>query len=321
MNAKKVIQAIKKCSRFLIVSHVDLEGDALGSELALASLLNKLGKTAYIVTSDKKLVDNYKFLYGGKKIYRRLDSDKFEAVFIIDCANRERIGKISNLIGRKKLIINIDHHRDNQKFGQVNWIDPQASSTGEMIYRLFELTRTKLGKQDALTIYTAILTDTGSFRHANTTSRVFQICSRLLEFGVEPVKVYTKIYENNSAQDIALAAQIISKISFAANNRIAWLAINQSSLKQIQGKHEVFDKLLDFARSIGTVKVVLIFSQVNKGLIKLNLRSKSPVDVQKVARAFGGGGHKFASGCKFKGTLKQAKQALLKRVKQALKHP
>ncbi len=318
MSAQKIIESIKKHSKFLITSHLNLEGDALGSQLALASLLRKSGKTAYIVTGDKKLVENYSFLHSGEKIYRSLNNDKFEVAFILDCSNRQRIGALTNSIGNKKLIINIDHHKDNEKFGQINWIDPKASSTGEMIYRLFELARTKLSRKDALSIYTAILTDTGSFRHSNTTSCVFRICSRLLKLGVEPVKVYAKIYENNTLQDMALAAKVISKISFAANNKIAWVKIGKHIFRRIKGKHEIFDKISAFAKSIRTVKVVIIFSQADERLVKINLRSKSPVDVQKIAQAFGGGGHKFASGCTIKGSLKEAEETVLKRVKKAV---
>ena len=318
MSAQKVIESIKKHSKFLITSHLNLEGDALGSNLALASLLRKLGKTAYVVTGDKKLVENYSFLYSKEKIYHKLNNDKFEAVFILDCPNRQRIGALSNSIGNKKLIINIDHHKDNEKFGQINWIDPKASSTGEMIYRLFKLARTKLNRKDAHSIYTAILTDTGSFRHANTTGNVFSICSKLLEFGIKPVQIYTKIYENNTAEEMALTAKMASKMCFAANNKIAWVKIDKDIYKKIKGKHEIFDKILSFGKSIKTVKVVVIFSQTDGQLVKVSLRSKTPVDVQKIASFFGGGGHKFASGCTIKGSLKEAKKAVLKRVKKAV---
>ncbi len=318
MSARKVIKAIKSYSKFLITSHIDLEGDALGSELALASLLRKMGKTAYIVNDDRTIA-NYRFLPGVKKVSSSLNRRQFQAAFIVDCPVKRRVGKVTRLVGSDKPIINVDHHIDNENFGRINWVEPRASSTGEMIYRLFELTRTNLDRNDALNIYTAILTDTGSFRYSNTTSRVFYIASQLLKLGIEPDEIYAKIYENNSPQDATVVGEMIARMSFAADNQIAWVIIPQSVFKTMQGGRETIDRILDFAKSISTVKVVIIFRQIEKRLVKLNLRSKRPVNVQKIAKIFGGGGHKLASGCVIKASLKQAEQSVLKQAKRALK--
>ena len=316
MIVNQVIRAIDTYSKFLITSHVGLEGDALGSELALSSLLRKLGKTVYIVNEDR-VPQCYNFLPGINKICRGLRRPDFQAAFIIDCADIERIGRVIHLVDRKP-IINIDHHLGNKNFGKINWVDPGASSIGEMIYTLFKLTQRKLDKDDATNIYTAILTDTGSFRYSNTTSHTLYICSQLLRSGINPVEIYSKIYENNSLQDAIYMARIISRISFAANNRIAWAEINKSEFKKLKGKQEIFDRIFDFAKSIKTVKVIVIFCQLNRGLVKLKFRSKSPVDVQRIAAVFGGGGHRFASGCLIKATLKEAKQAVFREIEQAL---
>jgi phosphoesterase RecJ-like protein len=187
-----------------------------------------------------------------------------------------------------------------------------------MIYRLFEFTQTRLDKKDALNVYTAILTDTGSFRHSNTTSATLRIASELLKFGIEPAKTYSRVYENNSVGNILLVAKIISKISFGASNKIAWVKVRIPEFKKIQAGGEILDKILDFAKSVNTVKVVIILSQVKKGLVKLNFRSKSPIDVQRIAKLYGGGGHKFASGCTIEGSLKEAEHKVLRQVKKAL---
>jgi phosphoesterase RecJ-like protein len=316
MRATKVIDAIKKYSKFLITSHISLEGDALGSELALASLLKKLGRQAFIVNGDTT-PSNLKFLPGKKKLYHRLIKPTFEAVFIVDCPNKHRIGPVLTLLDDSKPIINIDHHIGNKKFGEINWCDPKASSAGEMVYRLFELTQTKLDKKDALNLYTAMLTDTGCFRYANTTSTTLLIASELLKFGIEPAKIYARIYENNSVQELIYMAKIISRMSFAANNKIAWIKINKTEFKRIKGKQELLDKVFDFARSINTVKVVIVFCQLNSRLVKLSFRSKKPIDVQKIALFFGGGGHKYASGCVIKGNIKEIEKRILKQVKRA----
>lgn len=317
MSAKRIVKAIKNYSSFLITSHIDAEGDALGSELALVSLLRKLGKTAFILNRDKAS-SNYSFLPGVKNISQRLNKRNYQAVFIIDCPEKHRIGSVLKLIDQTKPVINIDHHMDNNQFGRINWVDSNASSTGEMIYQLFRLTQTKLDKKDALNIYTAMLTDTGSFRHANTTPATHLIVSELLKFGLEPTKIYAKIYENNSVASVLLIAQLISRMSVSANHKIVSVKINKEIFKKIKSRHEILDEILDFMRSIKTAKVIIVFCQLQDQLIKVSLRSKSPINIQKVAKSFGGGGHKFASGCSIKGGLKEAEHLLLKEVKRLI---
>lgn len=317
MSAKKIIQAIKRYSKFLITSHIDLEADALGSELALASLLRKLGKSAFIVNAGRTS-SIYRFLPGVETVSHHLAGRRAEAAFIIDCSNKSRAGYLADLINRDLPIINIDHHIGNKNFGHVNWVDSSASSTGEMIYELFELFKVGLDKSDALNIYTAILTDTGSFRHSNTSARTHHICSKLLGQGINPAKIYAQIYENNSLKDMRLLLKVTSRLHVVAKNRIAWIRINRSAFKGLKASPQILDRILDFAKAIDSVKVVLIFSQKGTGVVKLNLRSKSPVNVQRVAQSFGGGGHRFASGCTIKGSLKDVEKMVLKQVKKAL---
>ncbi|MBN2097396.1 MAG: bifunctional oligoribonuclease/PAP phosphatase NrnA [Candidatus Omnitrophica bacterium] len=317
MSAKKVIKAIRQYRGFLISSHIDLEGDALGSELALASLLRKLGKRVAIVNSDAYPA-NYSFLPNIKSIKQNIKSDQFQAALIIDCADKYRIGRIIELIGKEKPMINIDHHIGNTNFGQINWVEPQVSSAAELVYRLFKLTRTKLDRGDALAIYTAILTDTGGFRHCNTSSFTLQIASELLKFGLRPDEIYSKIYEGNLRQDVTLLAKLLKGMSFAASSQIAWVKIAPVELSRIKQRPEILDKILDLAKSIQTVKVVVIFSQNNFRRFKLSFRSKSPIDVQRIARRFGGGGHKYAAGCIMQGSFQQVKSTILTAIKKSL---
>ena len=327
MSAKAIIKEIKKYSRFLVTSHIDVEADALGSELALTSLLRKLGKSAFIVNVSPTPA-GYKFLPGVKKIfsfsaqdvkcYQRLNSMNFEAVCVIDCSTRQRIGHLANLLDNDVPIINVDHHLDNTNFGRANWVDFKASSAGEMVYHLFKAAGVRLDRNDALNIYTAILTDTGSFRHANTRSSTLKISGELLKFGIEPDKVYAQVYENSSVQDMAIIIKIISTMRFAAGNKLAWIEIGQREFNKIKGKPEILDRILDFAKLAKTVKVVIMFCQLNQRLTKLSLRSKSPIDVQKIAKGYGGGGHKRAAGCIVKGSLKRVEQKVLRRIKKLL---
>ena len=317
MTAKKVIEAINRYSIFSISSHVGLEADALGSELALASLLKKMGKKAYVINSDLS-APSYSFLPGIKNICHDFGRRNIQAAFIIDCPSKQRIGRLAGLMDQALPIINIDHHLGNHNFGRVNWVDHKASSTGEMIYRLFRLTSKPLDKNDALNIYTAILTDTGSFRHANTTSAALEICSALLRFGIKPAQTYSLIYENNSVGEILTLGKLLSKLSFSEGNRIAWAKLNRSDFKRIGGRPEVLDRILDLSKTVATVKVVAVFCQNAQHSVKVSLRSKSPVNVQRIAKSFGGGGHRFASGCTIKGSLQYAERRMLRKIKTAL---
>ncbi|MFC1699132.1 bifunctional oligoribonuclease/PAP phosphatase NrnA [Candidatus Omnitrophota bacterium] len=327
MSKGKVIQAIKRHSNFLISSHVGLEGDALGSELALASLLGKLGKRALIINNDA-VPANYSFLAKakqalaigslGKETLRKIRNNYFQAAIILDCSQKHRIGKVISLIDHLP-VINIDHHLDNKGFGQINWIDPGASSAGEMVYHLFAQAKLCLDKDDALNLFTAISTDTGFFRHANATSATFHICAELVKLGVSPAEIYSRVYEDNSAQQAGYLGKIISRMRFVAGKQIAWTEIRPAEFSKISGKHEVMDRVLDFARSIKTVQVAIIFSQVNKDLIKVSLRSKPPVNVQKIALSFGGGGHRCAAGCVLQGGMKQAVEIILKHTRRILR--
>ncbi|MBN3039272.1 MAG: bifunctional oligoribonuclease/PAP phosphatase NrnA [Candidatus Omnitrophica bacterium] len=319
MGVNNIIKEIKKNSKFLIASHVNAEGDALGSELALAALLKKMGKKVCIVNSEKPSA-NYGFLPGIKMIRQKVGDFKFDVVFVVDCPVIQRIGALAGLLDKDKRIVTIDHHMDNKRFGRANWVDPKASSTGEMIYRLFHLMRVNMDKRDALNIYAAILTDTGSFRHANTTSEVLKIASDLLNFGITPAKVYTRIYENNTREDMMFVAKVISGMHFIAGGEIAWAEIKKGVCKKIEGKTELIDKILDFGKSVDSVQVVAIFYQLGDQSTKVSLRSKAPVNVQKVAKVFGGGGHRCASGCRIKSELQTVKSNMLREIKAELAH-
>jgi phosphoesterase RecJ-like protein len=317
MSMNQVIKAIKKNSRFLITSHVSAEGDALGSALALASLLRKKGKKAYVVNADKT-PSNYTFLPGAKKILSNIKASAFDVAIIVDCPVIQRIGNIVNVINNKPIIV-IDHHIDNKRFGKINWIDPDASSVGEMIFALFKKMRVKIDKKDALNLYAALLTDTGSFKHANTSAKVLEIASELVRCGVVPSDIYRKIYETNTQEDVMYLAKLISSLSFTANGKIAYLEIKKNMCKKIDGRAELIDRVFDFAKSIYKVKAVVLFYELSGNLVKLSLRSKHPVNVQKVAKKFGGGGHCCASGGRINGKYNQIRNSVLNELKRTVK--
>ena len=175
---KAVIEAIKNNKKFLITAHVNLEGDSLGSQLAMKELLTGMGKAAFILDNDP-VPEHYRFLPKAGEISNRLDKvEDFDAAVVLDCPTLKRTGKVKDIISKSpSLVINIDHHISNEKFGGINWVDPHASSAGEMVYRLFKEIGVKLTKEVALSLYIAILTDTGSFNYDNTSRVTHEVLS------------------------------------------------------------------------------------------------------------------------------------------------
>src|SRR3989338_4172243 len=228
---KNVIEAIAKHSRFLITAHVNLEGDSLGSQLAMKELLKGIGKTAFRVDSDA-VPEHYKFLPKtddiSTKIDRKLD---FDAVIVLDCPNLKRIGRGRDLISNQSVIINIDHHISNEKFGSVNWVDPNASSAGEMVYRIFKEMGVPLTKETALYLYIAILTDTGSFNYDNTSSLTHEIAGELLGYGLDPASVSESVYDRRSIEDIKLLGLVLSTIRVNDTGEVAYMELTNDVLK------------------------------------------------------------------------------------------
>jgi len=318
---KKVIEAIRRHKRFLITAHVNLEGDSLGSQLAMKEFLNGLGKKAFIVDSDA-VPAHYKFLPKAREVSNAIDrSLDFDAMVVLDCPTLKRIGRVQELLRKGVTVINIDHHVSNEMFGDVNWVEPHASSAGEMIYKLFKETNQKLTKETALCLYIAILTDTGSFNYDNTSSATHEIAGELLGYGLDPALVSESVYERRSLADIKFLALALATLKMNKKGDVAYLEVTRGMLKKTGADVAKSEGLVNYARSIEKVRVAVIFKEDAKEKDKINVsfRSKYDVDVNTIASYFGGGGHVKASGCIVRGTLAAVKRKVLKRVEEELK--
>lgn len=317
---KEVIEAIKKYNSFLITSHVNLEGDSLGSQLAMKELLQNLGKVAFIVDSDP-VPEHYKFLPQADGILNNIDKQKkFDAALVLDCPTLNRAGRVRDLISKDKPIINIDHHISNEKFGKVNWVDTNASSAGEMVYRIFKEMNEPLTKEIALSLYIAILTDTGSFNYDNTSSLTHEIAGELLGYGLEPALVSESVYERRSIEDIKFLGLALSNIKVNKKGDIAYLEVTKKMIKDSGADASKAEGLVNYARSIDNVKVAILFRENSKdaGSINVSFRSKGDVDVNRIASFFGGGGHVRAAGCIAAGTLAEVEKKVLAKVEETL---
>ncbi len=323
MSLKRVAACIKRNKSFLITAHLNLEGDALGAELAFSRLLKGLEKRAVIINEDS-LPYGYAFLPGVNQIKRykhNLKDIRCDCFVALDCSDLERCGEVRYLNKDKSVILNIDHHISNKNFGDINWVEPHSSSTCEMIYELFKEMGVALDRISALYLYVGILTDTGSFRYSNTTPFVHQIAAELLRFPLDVPKIYKNIYGNIPLQDMRLLARILPAMKFRAGGRIVWFAIPQEILRHKKISFDLTENILSFGRVIKGAEVVVLFKE-NLGVkdeIRVNFRSQGKVDVNKIAAFFGGGGHRAASACTMHGRLVVIRKKVLRKIEEILK--
>ena len=312
---RQIAEIIKKGRSFLVTSHVRLDGDAVGSELALYEALRGLGKEAVVYNQDGT-PQMYAFLPNAGAIVNRLGPlDGFDAVFVLDCSEIERVGDEAPRIAGVRRIVNIDHHISNDRYGHLTLTDPNASSTGEMVFRLLDGMGLEITKDMAINLYTAILTDTGAFRYSNTGPKTFAVAGRLLEKGADPAWIAQMVYETFPAVKIRLLGRALSTLEFDWQGRIAILTVSRKMLDEAGAQWEHTEGFVEFPRSIEGVQVAAFLSEIGEGLYKVSLRSKGRFNVEEVARKFGGGGHINAAACRISGDADTVKKKLFEAIK------
>ena len=310
----KITEVIRSSRRFLITSHVRLDGDAIGSELALYLMLRDMGKEASVYNRDT-LPQMYRFLPGSDAIVNSMDAgDVFDAVFILDCSEIDRVGEEAPRVSAIRNIINIDHHISNGSFGDLSLLDPAASSTGEIVYRLMRELGVNITKDMAINLYTAILTDTGAFRYSNTGQKTFRVASDLVANGADPWWISQRIYENNPVQKMKLLAKALDTMAFFWDRRIAVIHVTKKMLEEAEALWEYTEGFVEFPRSIEGVEVAAFISEIGDRFFKVSLRSRGSMDVEKIAGVFGGGGHHSAAACRITGDLESVKAKLVEAV-------
>ncbi len=320
---KRVSAEIKKHNNFLVTVHTSPEGDAIGSELAFARLLEKLGKRVIIINEDP-IPAEYSFFPEKERvrIYKpNIGSIEFDCMVVLDCSDLSRTGEVYKLNKDNNPVINIDHHISNTSFGTVNLVDPSASSASEIVYSLYKEMRVPFDRKSALLLYAGIMTDTGSFRYSNTTSYTHKAAAELVSFGFDVREIFAYIYENIPFIDAKLLIKALGGVHLSAEGRIAWVELPAKVLRHKKLRFDLSDHILSFIRSIKDTQVVALFRENlgTKNEIRFNLRSNGLVDVNKIAQAFGGGGHKTAAGCTLKGRLSNIRRKVIARIGAELK--
>ncbi|MDD5711333.1 MAG: bifunctional oligoribonuclease/PAP phosphatase NrnA [Smithellaceae bacterium] len=308
---QRISELIRDNSRFIITSHVRLDGDAVGSELALSLMLRELGKQTVVYNQDK-IPENYLFLPGATEIVHELPPlDGYEVVFILDCSELERVGDEAQALGRVKNIINIDHHISNKGDWRVALVDPQASSTGEMLIRLARHMGMAISKDAATNLYAAILTDTGGFRYRSTSSETLYAAGKLVEEGADPQWISEHIYESNSPAKIRLMSKVLETLSFDLEGKVGSLQVMLQDVESVGALPEHAEGFVDLPRTIKGVVVAVIYTELQDGFIKVSLRSKGDFNVERIASSFGGGGHLNAAACRIRGDVTAVKKLVI----------
>lgn len=313
---KEIIDAINKGKSFLITSHVRLDGDALGSELALYILLRDLGKKACVYNQDKT-PSHYRFLPAASDIVHTPgDLGQYDTAFILDCSELERVGEQAEKIGKINNLINIDHHISNNGFCGIRLIDAQASSTGELLVLLMKEMHVEMTKDICTNLYTAILTDTGGFRYSNTRQNALWAAGDLVAAGADPQWISENVYENDPPEKLKLLSRVLDTLFIDLEHKVGSLTVTQEALRETGASMDHTDGFVDIPRAVHGVEIAVLYTQLDKNYFKLSLRSKDKVNVEKIAKKFGGGGHINAAACRIEGNIESVKRKLLEAIKE-----
>ncbi|MFH1613441.1 MAG: bifunctional oligoribonuclease/PAP phosphatase NrnA [bacterium] len=311
---KEILEILKVKNNFLITSHIDPDGDSIGSQIALFLFLKKMGKKVSII-NESSIPDVYKFLPNSNMIALENKKENFEVAIVLDCGDFDRAGKIKEICKKTKYIINIDHHITNNNFGNINYVDGKSSSCGEQIYKIIEMAdKSLLDKEISICLYTAIMTDTGSFKYNNTSLLTHKIAIELMKYEIDPYDIYKKAYYDKSLLSLKLLSKALVSLKVDKSGKIAWIVLPYEICKNYS--LEDTEGIIEIPRSIKNIEMVIFFKEWQKDKVKITFRSNENIDVSKIAKFFNGGGHFQASGCMIFDTLKNAKKQVFNKIKE-----
>lgn len=310
-SAQEILTQLKAGDNYLLLSHVHPDGDSVGSLLGLADLLQQMGKQVTIASTEE-VAATFHFIPGIEQVRvgeTELAAD-YEYVVAVDVSDYRRVGSLRSYLERAQLVINIDHHLGNE-FGRPKYVRTSACATGELIYELFELAGLEPSYGAAIALYTAIVTDTGRFSHANTTAETFRIAANLVKLGVEPYQIFHQIYQRKDLGFIRLLGKVLASLQTACGGRVVYIIMDQAMLTEYSPDLGDSENYIAYAQMVEGVKIALLFRQLADGRTKVSWRSVPGVDVSVFAREFGGGGHANAAGCEIDLEPQQAAEKVL----------
>ena len=288
-----IADGIKGSRRIAVTSHLRPDGDSLCTGLALCRMGDLLGKDVSLINKDKTPFPFFHFPDAGRIRVGQIEASRFDTVILLECADVSRSGQ-EGLDGAFK--INIDHHYSNTPYADINWIDPEASAVGEMVFELSRHLGLTLTPEIANHLYCAIVSDTGSFQFSNTTAKALETCTELAKLGASPIRVSERLFNNNPPEKIKLLGRVLSTLTMNAKGNIAIISMFKRDLESLHLAAIDTEDITTLARSIKGTEMVMFFKEMEPETFRVSLRSKGRANAARVAERFGGGGHIHASG-------------------------
>jgi phosphoesterase RecJ-like protein len=311
---------IRENDGFTLIAHISPDGDTLGSSLALYGVLRELNKHAQVVC-DNRVPPNYAFLPYANEILTPDKAKAFPYAISVDCADAQRMGKTSALFDTAVDSVNIDHHVTNTSYAHLNIVDGSAAATGEIIYRLAMALVPRLSESVSICLYTALLTDTGSFAYSNTTPETMRIAADILESGIDTYEINRLVYRTVSYHKMKLLGRAINNMELLCDGKLGITAVTLDEMRELGATEEDTEGVIDSVRDVESVEIAVMLREVEKDVFKASLRSKRYADVSKISREKGGGGHTFAAGYTVHGMLKEVYAEAVKLAQRTLEDP
>ena len=316
--ANEVLEFINHNDNFLVSAHINADGDAIASVIAMGILLGHLKKRYYMVLNDAQIDSRFSYLKNFDRIitYNFALDLQLKSAIILDVPGTKRLGNVEKLLPHRSKTIKIDHHPEEDDFAVVSMAFENASSTTQLVYEIIDQTNMKFDFDLAQAIYTGIVYDTGRFSFSNTTSRDMYICGKMIDHGVQPSEINDRIFFENSFEAIRTIGKGLAKLEHYLNGAVNVIYLEHSIMSL--NHHGEIEELANYSVAIRGGKVGMFIREIRPRFHKVSLRSKADIDVNRVAKKFNGGGHTKASGCRLDGTKTEVIEKLLAEIKKQL---
>ncbi len=315
-NLNDVIKCINNAKSIYIASHIQPDGDNIGSLLGLGLALKNINNNVFFLKTDNIPTD---FLFlPGVDLIKDYDDNDIDLLITLDCSDEERLGDNRKLLTKAKTIINIDHHISNTNYGDINIVDTEAAATCEIVFRLIKKLCVDIDKDIATCLYTGISTDTGSFMYENANEETHLIAAELLRIGIDKQEININIWQNQSLIKTKLFIKTLETLETYFDDKVAIVQITRDNLRSIGASMEDSEGIVSFIRDIANVEVAIMLKEFEENEIKVSMRSKKYIDVSQICSLFSGGGHKKASGCTIKSNIEEAKKQLINELEKII---
>ncbi|HVB13837.1 MAG TPA: DHH family phosphoesterase [Candidatus Dormibacteraeota bacterium] len=314
---ERIHQAVRDHDAFLLVAHKDADADSLGSVLAFADYLRGEGKQAYPWVPDP-LPRGLSYLPGYEAVNLR-EAPANAVAIAFDAGSPTRFGNLRERIEAAPLTAVIDHHASNEGFGDISLVQPEVAATGVIVFEALRSWGAHVSPEAATNLYAAIFTDTGGFRHDNTTGAVLQLGAELARLGADPAWVALKSYKSRPETTLKLQALASVATTYELDSRLVWSEVTIAMLRQSGAEMEESEGIIDILQSLDTMLCAVLFKEAEPELTRVSVRSRDPIEAHQLLAAFGGGGHRRAAGAEVRGSIAEVETAVLTEVRRLIR--